>query len=414
MNSQVPGLSIAAIVRRYYAVSLVHALASGFLAGVYPIFLRSRGLDQFEINSVLAVYFAVTFFTDVPTGAFADRLGRSRSLALGCLLRALAFVLYFGSDDYVEFLVAETIDAIGTTFCTGAIDAWGVDALDAAGFSGTKDRLFSRLSQLSGLGFMTTAVAGAYIGAVDLAWPWLFGAGGFLVTALVGVSLPEAPRRTARLDLQGIGRAIAVQIRVGIQRGLRVRPVLMLAMAEAVVLAAWAPYWLAWPVLFTETHAAGVWTVGWIFCLLSGARLLGAEVVARSADVARFRVELVSGLVIVAGALLAGAGVMAARADHALGLLCLMNVALGAREPLATAWFNEQLRPADRATMLSFRSTLSTAGAAGGLLLGGYVAARRGIGLQWQLAGALALLAVPCYLALRRRPSMAREATPAL
>ena len=114
-------LSTASIVRRYYGVWLTYSLAGGFLAGVYPLFLRSRGLDQFEINSVLAVYFAVTFLLDVPTSAFADAIGRRLAFVLGCALRCLAFGLYFVSHVYVLFLVAETVDAVGTTFCNGGI-----------------------------------------------------------------------------------------------------------------------------------------------------------------------------------------------------------------------------------------------------------------------------------------------------
>ena len=110
MHGRPAPLSTASIVRRYYGVWLTYSLAGGFLAGVYPLFLRSRGLNQFEINSVLAVYFAVTFLLDVPTGAFADAIGRR-----------LAFGLYFVSHVYVLFLVAETVDAVGTTFCNGGI-----------------------------------------------------------------------------------------------------------------------------------------------------------------------------------------------------------------------------------------------------------------------------------------------------
>ena len=68
-------LSARGVLRRYYAVSLVYALAGGFLVGVYPLFLRARGLNQLEINSLLATYFIVTFLTDVPTGVFADSFG---------------------------------------------------------------------------------------------------------------------------------------------------------------------------------------------------------------------------------------------------------------------------------------------------------------------------------------------------
>src|SRR5579862_6872577 len=98
------------ITRRYYTVWWIHSFAGGFLFGVYPIFLRARGLNQFQMNSVLATYFAVTFLTDVPTGAFADALGRRRSFVLGCMIRLLAFMLYFFAHNYPVFLLAEAID----------------------------------------------------------------------------------------------------------------------------------------------------------------------------------------------------------------------------------------------------------------------------------------------------------------
>src|SRR5215831_12719290 len=53
--------TIKGILRRYYAVWLMYSFAGGFLFGVYPIFLKSRGLTQFQINSVLATYFVTLF-----------------------------------------------------------------------------------------------------------------------------------------------------------------------------------------------------------------------------------------------------------------------------------------------------------------------------------------------------------------
>ena len=400
MRSPAAPLSAAGIIRRYYGVWLTYALAGGFLAGVYPLFLRSRGLDQLEINSVLAVYFTVTLLLDVPTGAFADAIGRRLAFVLGAILRCLAFAFYFLSHTYVLFLVAETIDAIGTTFCSGAIDAWAVDALDEAGFSGSRDALFSRVAQLTGLGFMVTALAGAYAGAIDIALPWLLGAGGFLLSALAGTLLRE--RRDP--DVSGRGAraaAIGTRIAAGLRQGVSVRSVRLLSLAEAVILGLWAPYWLEWPLLFTDGFGAGVWVVGWIFCVLVVGRMLGAEGAARMRGVAAERPRLLSALLVASGLLLAGAGFAAAEPTIALGLLFLMNVCQGAREPLALGWFNEQVGSGDRATMLSFRNTMGNAGGAIGLLLGGRLADLRGIPFAWKIAGTLSLLAVPCYLAMR-------------
>ena len=273
------GSTIKGIIRRYYAVWLMYSFAGGFLFGVYPIFLKSRGLTQFQINSVLATYFVVLFFTDVPTGAFADALGRRRSFVAGTLLRVTAFIVYFFAHHYYVFLIAESIDGIGTTFCNGAIAAWGVDALDEAAYEDRKDRLFSRISQISSAAFMGSAMLGAYAADIDLAWPWLLGAAGFSLSCVVGATLMRGEKpRSAHLELRSIPLHVAQQVRSGIQLGLGAETVLKLSLAGAITFAAWAPYWLEWPIMFNERFSVGVWIIGWIYSGLTIARMIGAEI----------------------------------------------------------------------------------------------------------------------------------------
>lgn len=400
--------TIRDIIRRYYTVWGLYSFAGGFLFGVYPIFLRSRGLNQFQINSVLATYFVVLFLTDVPTGAFADLLGRRRSYVLGASLRVCAFLLYFMAHHYYVFLIAESIDGIGTTFGNGAIDAWGVDALDEAGYDGLKDRLFSRISQLTTLGFMGSAMIGAYVADIDIAWPWLLGAAGYLVSGTVGAFLmhDERPRATT-VRIAAIPRQVAANVGDGIRAGLGAHTVLMLSVASAVTFAAWAPYWIEWPVMFNESLAVGVWIVGWIYCGLSAARLVGAEVSARIQGDESKRAARVSMLVIGASAMLFLAGLFGGRPLVSLAMLFVMNLFTGAMMPLVQSWFNEQIEAGNRATLLSFNSTFQTMGGAMGLLLAGRIADTAGIPFEWQIAGLISMCAAPVYWATRRRGSEA-------
>src|SRR5882757_358634 len=124
-------LPLRSITLRYYCVWGFYSFAPSFIFAIYPLFLRSRGLNQLQVNTVAATYFLVTFLTDVPTGAFADAIGRRISVVLGCALHAAAFILYFYSYHYWHFIAAEILDGVATTFGNGAIDAWAVDALDA-------------------------------------------------------------------------------------------------------------------------------------------------------------------------------------------------------------------------------------------------------------------------------------------
>ncbi len=397
-------MSVGEVMRRYYAVQLAYSLAGGFLFGVYPIFLHSRGLDQFQINSVLATYFVVLFLTDVPTGAFADALGRRPSFVLGAGLRVAAFVTYFFAHRYFIFLIAESIDGIGTTFANGAVDAWGVDALDRAGHVGLKDRIFSRITQLMNSGFMVSAIVGAYIADINIAWPWLCGAAGYFIAAFIGMAMMTGEReREARVDFAALPRQIVARITAGFGEGFSNRAVMGLSLAGAITLAAWAPYWLEWPILFDRSYGVGVWIIGWIYCLLTLARIAGAEAVSRMRADESSRAGRLAALVIVASVCLAAAGTLSNRPNLALAVLFVMNLCTGAIQPLAQSWFNEQVSAGRRATMLSFSSTLGTMGGSMGLLFGGYVADTAGLATAWQVAGATSLAAAPCYWMLRPR-----------
>jgi MFS family permease len=377
--------------------------------GVYPIFLHSRGLSQFEINSVLAMYFIVLFLTDVPTGAFADALGRRRSYVLGAAMRVIAFITYFFAHHYWVFLIAESIDGIGTTFGNGAIDAWGVDALDDAGYAGVKDRLFSRISQFNTAGFMVSALIGTFIADYDIAYPWLLGAAGYVVAGIAGARLMhDEPKRAARIEWTKIPRQIANRVGGGIRSGVADRTVLVLALGAAVTVASWAPYWLEWPLVFNADFPAGVWIIGFIYCGLSIARMIGAEVMARTYMEENSRCAVVAAFAGASGLALAIAGAAAGVPMASLAILFVMNLFTGALQPLTQSWLNEKIDSENRATLLSFNSTFATLGGSMGLLINGRIADRAGIPVAWQVSGLISLCAVPIYLSLR-----ARAGTPA-
>ena len=108
-------------------------------------------------------------------------------------------------------------------------------------------------------------------------------------------------------------------------------------------------------------------------------------------------------LAIASAALMFTAGVVGHRPSMVLPILAALNFCWGSLMPLAQSWFNEQLRAAERATLLSFNSTFATLGGSMGLLAGGVIADRAGVQATWQFGGLLSLAVVPCYLALRTR-----------
>jgi len=76
---------------------------------------------------------------------------------------------------------------------------------------------------------MGSAMIGAYVADVNIAWPWLLGAGGYLVSLVVGAFLMhDEGVRTTTVRIADIPRQVASRVTDGIRCGFKAPTVLML------------------------------------------------------------------------------------------------------------------------------------------------------------------------------------------
>ncbi len=398
-------LSVRQTLVRYYFVWLIYSFAGAFLFGVYPLFLRSRGLTPFQINLVLATYFAVTFFSDTATGAFADLAGRRVGFVIGCVLRIISFITYFFAHSFLLFVIAEAIDGIGTTFGNGTIDSWAVDRLDRSGFAPSKDSVFARGSQFANLTFMVGAVIGGYVADRDIAAPWLLGAGGYVLAAFCGAaSLTGESEEIGRISLGAIAHLIPARLRDGVRRGFSNRAILLLSIASAIIAGIWIPIAVQWPAYFESGYGIGVQIVGWVFSIFMIGRIAGAQIVIRQGPHPARRAGL---LALAAAGIAIALFVAASGGIHTnLVLACLfaVNLLSGVSQPLVQAWFNEEIDASDRALLLSFQTTFVTLGNALSLIVNGLIVRRWGLMVGWCSLGFISFGAVACFVALRKHP----------
>jgi MFS family permease len=374
-----------------------YSLAQFFIAPMYPLFLVSRGLDLVEINAVLAVYLLTVFVFDVPTGALADVAGRRRSFVVGCLVRAVAYLLYTQADGFAACLAYEFIDALGTTFVSGALDAWAVDRIRADGHRGAMDAVFARVSAIGRALMIAGGVACGYLADRALVLPWLVAAGLFVACAAAGALLMHEPRAT-RPPRE---RPSLAQTAFAGVRTVRQAPVLLLLCGLTLVTAFAAfPVHMLWQPWLQALAGPRFAVLGWIVAALNVASLAGSALLPRL--LGRFRRETV-----LAGAalwratmvgLLAGAGTL----TPALAGLVLQEAAFGVTDPVVVAWTNEHVASAERATVLSVRSTFFTLGGAAGLVSLGLVARAFGVPTAFGLSAVLLALAAPGYALLGR------------
>ena len=95
--------------------------------------MASRGLSFEQAATLGAVYSAVLILAEVPTGAFADRIGRRRSMMLGALAMVGSSFVSYGAHSMATFGLAECLAAVSMSLCSGADSAYLFDFLQDRG-----------------------------------------------------------------------------------------------------------------------------------------------------------------------------------------------------------------------------------------------------------------------------------------
>ena len=169
--------AITRIERTYYSLNSLFTLSASIIWGVNTLFLLDAGLNIFLVMLVNATFSAGQIFFEVPTGVIADTIGRRASFLIGIASLAVATLGYVGSSVFhwglTGFIAASVMLGFGFTCQTGAVDAWMVDALDALGHSGSKDRVFARSGMFTGISMLIGVLAGGLLGQLNLAIPYL-------------------------------------------------------------------------------------------------------------------------------------------------------------------------------------------------------------------------------------------------
>ncbi|MBI4420307.1 MAG: hypothetical protein HY560_05730 [Gemmatimonadetes bacterium] len=186
----------------YYVIAGLFTLSSALIWGVNTLFLLDAGLD------ILGVFLANAAFTggmvlfEIPTGVFADTVGRRASFLLSVAALAVTTAAYVAAArvgaGLVAFAVISVFMGLGFTFYTGAVEAWLVDALHHAGYAGPLDHVFARGSMVSGGAMLVGTLAGGLLGDVDLALPYVARTGTAQgIPEVAGVDAKVRSRRVA-------------------------------------------------------------------------------------------------------------------------------------------------------------------------------------------------------------------------
>jgi MFS family permease len=395
------------VQRTYLVLTVLTTFAASFIWGINTLFLLDAGLSNTEAFAANAFFTVGQVLFEVPTGVVADTRGRRFSFLLGAATLLLSTLLYLWMWDLNAPLwgwaIASILLGLGFTFFSGATEAWLVDALRSADFTGSLESVFGRAQTVAGAAMLTGSVGGGLIAqATNLGVPYVLRAAMLGVTLVVAFrfmhDLGFAPKR----DASPVA-AVREVVSGAIDGGFRNPPVrwLMLAAPFTVgvgfyVFYALQPYLLQ---LYGDPSAYGI--AGLAAAIIAGAQMVGGLLVSRVRRLFRRRTHalLIGAVLNVALLLLIGSV-----GNFALVLVLLAAWALlfAFEMPLRQAFVNGVIPSEQRATVLSFDALM---GSAGGVIIQpglGRVADVGGYPASYLVSAGIHALVVPFIILARR------------
>ena len=190
---------MSANLRLFYAFRL---LATSYLyVPIFMLFQASRGLTFFERLALGGIYCAVVVAVEVPTGVFADRLGRRRSMLIGALAMVASCLVAASARAFGGFALAECLAALSMALCSGADSAYLYDLLARHEREHEYARRESAASAWHLAGSAIAFAGGGLLAQVDLALPYYVTAGVAAVAAVIAMLMhddrPVAATRAA-------------------------------------------------------------------------------------------------------------------------------------------------------------------------------------------------------------------------
>jgi DHA3 family tetracycline resistance protein-like MFS transporter len=375
---------------------------------VFSVFLILQvGLDPLQLVLMGTILEVSYLLFEIPTGIVADALSRKWSIVLGYLGTGIAFVLLGLADSFAIAATSQVLYGVSATFVSGADVAW---LTDEVGEEAARP-LYLRSEQFYNGGALVGIVASVALASIALRLPILICGVGYAGLGVALVFLMTESRRPSREMGTKLRHSMRDTLRSAV-RQVRAHHVLLLILATAALHGASTEGWDRLSDLWF-LQGIGLPSLGdlnrvvW-FGIFDGVALLlgiGALSYVKRRGHLQGHVHVARILALIDVVLIASVVGFAVVGSFwwAVLLFWVVGGLRSVRGPIFTAWINQGLDPATRATINSMGGQADAVGQAlAGPVVGGV---GRAVSVPWaiSLAGLLRLPILFLYLRAIRR-----------
>lgn len=336
-----------------------------FVGATAVTYLLHSGLSLAQVAALKSVQAIIILIGELPTGIYADTVGRRKSLIAGAAAAAAGAALYYFGRSFPVFILAEICAALSMCFWSGAYEAYSIDAAGLEKSPGEMDRFFHLNQSINSIVVLLLGLLGGILGTFGLNFPYLGAISAFVIIGVLLIGLPPDHHETTTPGLSSIqwGAEIKRHFKAAIHQGL-LHPILFPFFAANVaiqlmiqpILHYWQPYFQA---LSPQVDSA---RQGVIFAAYCGTSAIFGLMYARQSQSgwaqSRWTTAILFFVFSCLYLLLSRAGSW----PLALGLFALLQGVLSVARTSLSVRMNESIESGSRASILSALSLTSRLG----------------------------------------------------
>jgi MFS family permease len=161
---------------------------------VWVIFLQQKyDLSLTQVTLLDSAFWLTMVFTEVPTGAVADTLGRKYSQLMGMLLATASLLFFAWAPNYPLLILANSLWAFAITFISGADLALFYDTLRELGRTSEYPKYHGWISAVRMTSTAISGLLGGLVGSRNLEATFLMTAVLMVLATLFLIGLKEPP-----------------------------------------------------------------------------------------------------------------------------------------------------------------------------------------------------------------------------
>ena len=156
-------------IKLLYGLRFVRAFT--VVVAVFVPFFQENGLSQTQIFVLQSIFAVAVLVLEIPSGYFADSIGRRRSLLIGGFLMSGGFMVYSLAFSFWPMALAEIILGFGFSFISGADDALAYDSLKVINKTEGYKAFEARSNALIGFSEAGASLLGGALALITLRTP---------------------------------------------------------------------------------------------------------------------------------------------------------------------------------------------------------------------------------------------------